>query len=185
VLSAPALPRRRLSSRYHPTTWLLAHVRALWIDRELAQGVAPWRSPAHAARALQLTTGRRRRGLAAGLERLVEHAEQPASRFRHSGAVPPCREQVREALPVILAITSRLRDGAPLDARGVARLKDVITDGAGPCYKRSHRDALNDAAGLRVAERARLTRRQWCASSPAIARAFRSLHMTGSVDRGG
>jgi hypothetical protein len=24
-------------------------------------------------------------------------------------------------------------------------LKDVITDGAGPCYERSHRDALNDA----------------------------------------
>jgi hypothetical protein len=171
VLSAPALPRPRLSSRYHPTAWLLAHMRALWIDRELAQGVAPWRSPAHAARALQLTTSLRRRALAAGLERLVEHSEQPPSRFRHSGPIPPCREQVREAAPVIFAITSRLRDGAPLDARGVALLKDVITDGAGPCYEHSRRDALNDALESSVGRVQPLRdRRQWCASPLAIAR---------------
>jgi hypothetical protein len=127
---------------------MLAHLRAPWIDRELAQGVAPWRSPAHAARSLQLTTSRRRRALAAGLECLVEHAERPAGHFRRSAVIAPCREQVREASPLIFAITARLRDGAPLDARGVARLRAVITDGAGPCYKRSHRDALNDALEL-------------------------------------
>jgi hypothetical protein len=145
MLSAPALPRRRLRRRYQPAAWLLARVRAPWIDRELAQGVAPWRSPAHAARALQLTTTRQRRALAAGLERMVEHAERPASPCRITTVIPPCREQVREALPLISAITSRLRDGAPLDPRGVARLKAVITNGAGPCYTRSHVDALNDA----------------------------------------
>jgi hypothetical protein len=148
VLSAPALPRRRLRRRYQPSAWLLAHVLAPWIDRELAQGVASWRSPAHAERALQLTTSRRRRTLAAGLERLVKHAQQPIGQFRHSAVIPPCREQVREALPLILAITSQLRDGAPVDARGVARLEAVITDGAGPCYTRIHRDALNDVLEL-------------------------------------
>jgi hypothetical protein len=40
MLSAPALPRRRLRRRYQPAAWLLARVRASWIDRELAQGVA-------------------------------------------------------------------------------------------------------------------------------------------------
>lgn len=145
MLLSPALPRRRLRRRYSPAAWLLAHLRAPWIDRQLAEGVDPWCSPAHAARALQLTTTRQRRALAAGLERLVEHAEQPASPCRITAVIPPCREQVREALPLIFAITSRLRDGAPLDARGVARLKAVIADGAGPCYTRSHVDALNDA----------------------------------------
>jgi hypothetical protein len=123
----------------------LAHLRAPWIDLQLAHGVAPWRSPTHAARALQLTTSRRRRGLAGGLERLVEDAEQPRGHFRYSGVIRPCREQVREALPVIFAIAARLRDGAPVDARGVARLRLVITDGAGPCYKPLHRNALKDA----------------------------------------
>jgi hypothetical protein len=145
MLLSPGLPRRRLRRFYHPVAWLAAHLFAPWIDRQLAEGVAPWRSRTHAARALQLTNSRRRRVLAAGLERLVEHAEQPGSHFRHSGVIPPCREQVREALPVIFAIAGRLRGGSPLDARGVARLKALITDSAGPCYKRSRRDALNDA----------------------------------------
>lgn len=139
-----AQPSRRLPRRHRPVAWLLAHLRGPWIDRQLAQGIAPWRSPTHAARALQLTTCRRRRALAAGLERLVEEAELPARHFRHSAVTSPCREQVREALPLILAIASRLRDGAPIGARGIAGLRLVITDGAGPCYRRVHRDALKD-----------------------------------------
>lgn len=146
MLSAPALPRRRhLRRRYEPAAWLLARVRAPWIDRELARGVPPWRSPTHAARAQQLTTTRRRHALASGLQCIIEQTEQPASTHQITAVIPPCPEQVRDALPLIFAITSRLRDGAPLDARGVARLKAVVTDGAGPFYKRSHVAALNDA----------------------------------------
>ena len=99
---------------------------------------------AHAARALQLTSDRSRRGLARSLERLIEQSERPPAPFR-GAAVQPCREQVREALPEILAIASRLRSGAPVDARGVARLRGLLCDGCGPCYAPSRPDALSIA----------------------------------------
>ena len=46
--------------------------------------------------------------------------------------IRPCREQVREALPAIFAIASRLRDGAPVDAMGVAGLWLLLTDSMAP-----------------------------------------------------
>jgi hypothetical protein len=55
--------------------------------------------------------------------------------------IRPCREQVREALPAIFAIASRLRDGAPVDAMGVGVAPADRQHG--PCYNRLHRDALN------------------------------------------
>jgi hypothetical protein len=106
----------------------LARLRAPWLDRQLAAGSVPWRSPAHAARTLQLTGDRSRGALARWLERLVEHAERPPARFIISAVIPPCREQVHAALPVILATASRrLRSGAPVDARGVARLRALLS----------------------------------------------------------
>ena len=121
-------------------TFLLAHVRAPWLDRELAAGTASWRSRAHAARALQLTNDRGRRALARSLERLVEDAERrlPA----RSSVVPPCREQVREARPLILAIAARLRANTPVDASGVVLLRALLSDGTGPCYAPSHPETL-------------------------------------------
>ena len=116
------------------TVWLLAHLRALWLDRQLAAGVVPWHSKLHAARALQLTSDRSRRALARSLAHLVEHAEMSRIQFRGTAVVIPCREQVREARPVILAMVSRLRASAPVDARGMARLRLLLTDGTGPCY---------------------------------------------------
>jgi hypothetical protein len=145
VLSSPALagvrvPRRRR----HPIAWVWARVRAARLDRQLAAGVVPWSSPTHAARALQLTSDRHRRALASSLERLIEDAERPPAPFRGARIVP-CRAQVRDALPVILAVTSRLRDSAPVDARGIAQLSTLLSDGGGPCYKRIHPGALTVA----------------------------------------
>jgi hypothetical protein len=123
------------------TVRLLAHLRALRLDRQLAAGVVPWHSKLHAVRSLQLTSDRSRRALACSLEHLVEHADGPPVHWR--SAVPPCRPQVSEARPVILAIAARLRATAPVDARGMARLRLLLTDGAGPCYTPSVRpDAL-------------------------------------------
>lgn len=123
---------------------LSALLRAGTLDRELAAGVPSWRSPEHAARAVWLTHPRRRRGLARALEILVERGEQPAKRGR-SAAVEPCREQVRDALAKIMAVTSRLRSSEPIDARGVALLRALVTDGGSPCYARHHPAALTKA----------------------------------------
>ena len=120
---------------------LLARICAARLDRQLAAGVEPWRSPVYAARALQLTSGRSRRMLARSLERLVEQAEQPRTPYR-SAVVQPSRPRVREARPVLLTLASRLRGNVPVDPRGVAALKDLLSDGTGPCYMHGHPDTL-------------------------------------------
>jgi hypothetical protein len=123
---------------------LRARLHAPSLDRELASGIAPWRSPLHAARALALTGERNRRGLARSLERLIEHAQRPRGQYR-GAVVEPCREQVIDALPMLLGIAGRLRSADPIDARGIARLRILLSDGNGPCYVRIRRNALTDA----------------------------------------
>jgi hypothetical protein len=131
--------------RQPPLVSLLARLRGHWIDHELAAGAEPWRSPVYAARARQLTSDRRRRVLARSLERLIELAEEPPRVIGGRGGravVEPYRPGVREARPVMLTLSWRLRGNAPLDPRGVAALKDLLSDGAGPCYTPAHPDTL-------------------------------------------
>ena len=122
---------------------LSAHLRGPLIDRRLATGTVAWRSPAYAARAVQLTSRRSRVSLARSLESLVERADQPPTRL--SAAVPPCREQVRHAAPLLLALASRLRSPEPVDVRGVAQLRELLSDGASPCFVRLYPEALTVA----------------------------------------
>jgi hypothetical protein len=42
----------------------------------------------------------------------------------------------------MLTIAFRLRVGTPIDARGMARLKLLLSDGVGPCYAPSRPEAL-------------------------------------------
>jgi hypothetical protein len=140
-MSRPSLAGAPIPAR-KPTTWLAARLRAPWLDRDLAAGVAPWRSRAHAARALQLTGDRHRRAMAHSLERLIQVADRPTFMC---AAIPPRPEQVHDALPLILAIAATLRDGAPVDASGVARLSQLLSDGGGPCYARARPGALRAA----------------------------------------
>jgi hypothetical protein len=133
-------PRLRPGRRPHLAA-AGAHLRAPWIDKQLAAGALPWSSRVLAARSVQLTSDRRRRALARALERLVKHSERASAPFR-GAAIQPCREQVRRALPLILAIASSLRSGRPIDARGVAQLLELLTDGTGPCYAYVGPDAL-------------------------------------------
>jgi hypothetical protein len=112
---------------------LRARLRAGSLDRQLASGTAPWQTPVLAARALQLTSQRKRRNIARSLDRLAEVSEQPASP-RFSAVVPVSRSQVRGSRPAIRSIAQRLRDGAPIDARGVARVIELMSDGSGPFF---------------------------------------------------
>src|SRR2546423_10873043 len=101
--SAAEAPR---SFRSQLAVRVRARLHAPSLDRELASGIAPWRSPLHAARALALTSDRSRRGLARSLERLVEQAQCARSQSR-GAVVYPCREQVLDALPALLTIAGR------------------------------------------------------------------------------
>jgi hypothetical protein len=142
VLSHPPVMARKRWARPPLLASVSARLHAFRIDDELAAGVASWRSPAHAARAVQLTTRGRRRSLAGSLERLVSDAERPPVL---TAAVRPCFSQVLDAKPTIVAVAARLRSPEPVDARGVARLLALLSDGAGPCYVPSRPGALTSA----------------------------------------
>ena len=111
---------------------LIARMLGRSLDRELAAGARAQLSGAHAARAAQLTGVRSRRAVAESLDRLIDRAEAPASRFQITTA--PCRQQVCQAKETIRAIAARLRSAEPIDPGSVARLKVLIADPAGPCY---------------------------------------------------
>jgi hypothetical protein len=131
-LDPPALPSRRARA--------LARVRAYALDGQLAEGVVPWFSRVHAARSVQLTSSRSRRALARSLEQLLAEADSPLTPPR--AAVPPCREQVRGARAQITSISAKLRSRSPSDCRGIAKLRMLLSDGAGPIYLRIHPTAL-------------------------------------------
>jgi hypothetical protein len=120
-------PPNRLAS-------LRARLRHESLDRELAAGIAPWRSPAHAARALQLTSARRREAYATGLERVLAETERPPRNTRFSGVVTPDPATVILCAPAIWEIIGTLRAPAPVSAEGMARLRALLCDGAGPLY---------------------------------------------------
>jgi hypothetical protein len=122
---------------------VIARMLARSLDRELAAGAPAHLSGAHAARSGQLAADRTRRALASGLDRLIERAEAPPSRFQITAV--PCREQVRQATGMIRAIAARLRSAEPLDVRGIARLRTFLSDPTGPFYTPAQADALTVA----------------------------------------
>jgi hypothetical protein len=126
---------------------LRARLRHESLDRELACGIAPWRSPAHAARALQLTSARRRETYAQGLERVLAETELAGGRVsaRFSGVVMPDPAAVILCAPTIWEIVVTLRAPTPVSAEGMARLRALLCDGAGPLYCAGNPDQLRQA----------------------------------------
>jgi hypothetical protein len=120
---------------------LLARMLGAWLDRELADGAPATLSKAHEARAEQLTSPRMRGAVARSLEKLLDRAQ--ASRGTAPLAtIPPCCEQIIQAAPLMVSTVSLLRSREPVDARAVAKLKLLVGDRHGPCYRRSRPDAL-------------------------------------------
>jgi hypothetical protein len=138
LLQALARARARLRLRLRadsPIVSLFARLRALRLDHELAEGVAPWRSAVHAARALQVTSDRKRLRLARTLERLVAEADiGPAADARPAPRIGPCCEQILLARGDILALADRLRAPVSIDAGVAVQLRRLVSDGAGPLY---------------------------------------------------
>ena len=114
------------------------------LDRDLASGIAPWRSPAHAARVAQLTRPRHRRRLADALDHLLWAAAAPRYLLA-PGAIVPCRASVRATAGQISWLAHRLRSDAPVAAAGIVRLEALLSDGAGPAYAPGYASALDSA----------------------------------------
>lgn len=124
---------KRLLGRTLGPGWLArlaAHIHSQSLDRALIAGADPAGSPQLAARAAQLTTSRTRALIAEGLERLVVAAQGPQKRWR---AVSRHGHLLANAAE-LHELAALLRGGAPLYARGIAILNQLLTDGTGPAY---------------------------------------------------
>ena len=134
---ALSLPRTRPRVAEQPPRLvnLLARLDAARLDRELAAGIVPWTSPRHAARALQLTSSRRRVKLARRLERLLMEARYPplGGNWLRVLVRPPCRS-VLACESHVTDLARMLRSSGPVDVRGVARLNRLLRSRVGPLY---------------------------------------------------
>jgi hypothetical protein len=124
---------------------LAAKVFAERYDRQL-EACAPVRpASALAVHVARITASREREQLARSLRTVLQEACEP----RLGGLatrVPVRRAAVTAAEDLIDQVTLRLHAPAPVRARGMARLRMLLSDGVGPVY-RSGRGSL--AAELR------------------------------------
>jgi hypothetical protein len=111
-----------------------AHLHAHALDREIACGVATWRSSRHATRSLQLTSRRRRHDLAETLEDILRTARGPRIGSLFTAVISPCRDSVLGCSGQLSDLVVFLRGPEPVHAEGIARLQALLCNGAGPLY---------------------------------------------------
>jgi len=115
-LTSPRTRRANTECSPGRITRLLARLRGRSLDRALSDGADQTTSVRLTARAAQLTARPMREELAGSLEQLLYTAGKPAGRYR----IP-------------------LQGPAPVSARGVAMLRDLLTDGTGPLFTANSR----------------------------------------------
>jgi hypothetical protein len=110
-----------------------ARLHAYALDARLAGGERADGERLLAARAWQLTRRGARERLARALDAVL--GELDGTRASRAGAAVPidrCEAQI--ARSELIRLAERMRDGQPVAARGVARLRRLLCDGASPLY---------------------------------------------------
>ncbi|OBF35992.1 hypothetical protein A5724_14385 [Mycobacterium sp. ACS1612] len=108
-----------------------ARLRADTFDHQLAVGVAPVDGSALAAHQARLTSRQEREAIARSLQHAVNDARSGAV---FSSRIPLHSRNISAAEELIDRITLRLHSPRPVSARGMARLRRVLSDGSGPFY---------------------------------------------------
>ncbi len=111
---------------------VIARWRARQLDLDVDHGTAVAPSSALAVHLERLGSTREREQLADSLELMLSRARRP--HFVLS-PVPLQRDSIHAARPLIDAIQAALRSESPVRARGMARLRLLMSDGAGPLYR--------------------------------------------------
>jgi hypothetical protein len=118
-----------------------ARLRVGALDRALASGAPPESDVALTLHARRLIAPRTRRRLARTLQSMVATTRRPPR--------PPLRPpgaQVAVAGEDLLALADRLEDPGPVEARGVALVRMLLSDGGGPLHSRGAAGRLAAAA---------------------------------------
>lgn len=104
------------------------------IDRELAEGGRVEAAPELRLRSRQITGGAERRRLVSCLRKLVTEAEAVPLHSPFSPVIPIQREVILIWRDSIIAIAGWLERPMLVGAAGIARLRLLLTDGAGPLF---------------------------------------------------
>ena len=97
-------------------------------------GVPAPAGSALAAHAARLTSVAERHTIARALRRAVRDANDDTGATR-SGRVPMHRANIASAEALIAQVALRLQVPHPVNARGMARLRQLLSDGTGPLYR--------------------------------------------------
>jgi hypothetical protein len=110
---------------------VIARLRADKFDHQLAVGVPAPAGSALAVHQARLTSTTERESIARSLRQALRDADSGAV---FSSRIPVHPRNIAAAEALIDAITLRLHSPAPVNARGMARLRRVLSDGSGPLY---------------------------------------------------
>jgi hypothetical protein len=128
---------------------IIAWLRADKFDHLLAVGVPAPAGSALAVHQARLTSRAEREAVARSLRQAVHHAHVCAAALSPRIAVNA--NNIAEAAEVIDHVTLRLHSPRPVSARGMARLRRLLSDGSGPLYRYGRGD-LAGRLGAALAE---------------------------------
>jgi hypothetical protein len=115
---------------------LLLRTRVWWrateLDRQLAEGIPPAKTPELSMRAAQLTTLRHRELFATSLEAIVAAAREPRRRSR--ACVPLDAASIIAAQDDLLALATALRSRADFQPHAAALVSFLLCDVASPLH---------------------------------------------------
>ncbi|MBV9594259.1 MAG: hypothetical protein JO147_10780 [Actinobacteria bacterium] len=123
-----------------------ARVHADRIDHELASGASPDTDLGRALRAQRLCRSGARRELAVGIERTV--AQSRCNRSSARGAGPFNRAAVSAAADELIELRDRLLADRIVSAHGLAQVRQLLTEPAGPLYRSGGSDLALVARSL-------------------------------------
>jgi hypothetical protein len=129
--AAPDTMRGDAATRASLAARITARLRADKFDHLLAVGVPAPAGSALAVHQARLTSTAEREAIAQALRRALCDAHTGAV---FSSRIPVHPRNIAAAEDVIDRITSRLHSPRPVHARGMARLRRVLSDGCGPFY---------------------------------------------------
>jgi hypothetical protein len=112
---------------------MMARLQAGRFDRALAVGVPVPADSTLAVHAARLTSVTERQAVAGALRRVVRDAK--GIRATQSARVPVHRANIASAEFLIDEVMLKLHAPQPVSARGMARLRQLLSDGAGPLYR--------------------------------------------------
>src|SRR5258708_16513019 len=142
VLRRTTAPRPSLAAR------VTARLRAYQFGRQLAVGVPAPAGSALAVHQSRLTSVAERESIAWALRRAVHDVRAGGTPL--SARIPVHFNNIAAAEDLIDTITLRLHSPRPVSARGMARLRVVLSDGCGPMYE-SGRGDLSGRLGAALA----------------------------------